>query len=75
MHRLFDEAAQDYDRVASLMALGSGGRYRRVALERSGLARGMRVLDIAIGTGLVAREALRIVGPEGAVSEIGRAHV
>ena len=67
MRELFDQAARDYDRVESLMAFGSGPRYRRDALVRAGLASGMRVLDVAIGTGLVAREALRVVGPGGAV--------
>jgi len=67
VRELFDQAARDYDRVESLMAFGSGPRYRRDALVRAGLASGMRVLDVAIGTGLVAREALRVVGPGGAV--------
>jgi demethylmenaquinone methyltransferase/2-methoxy-6-polyprenyl-1,4-benzoquinol methylase len=68
--RLFDEAAPDYDAVSSLMAFGSGAWYRRTALGRSGLRPGMRVLDVACGTGLVAREARRIVGPEGAVTGV-----
>jgi demethylmenaquinone methyltransferase/2-methoxy-6-polyprenyl-1,4-benzoquinol methylase len=67
LRRLFDEAAPDYDGVSALMAFGSGAWYRRRALRRAGLTRGMRVLDVAIGTGLVAREALGIVGPEGTV--------
>jgi demethylmenaquinone methyltransferase/2-methoxy-6-polyprenyl-1,4-benzoquinol methylase len=58
----FDQAAGDYDRVERLMALGSGAWYRRRALERAGLRSGMRVLDVATGTGLVAREAAGIVG-------------
>ena len=70
VRRLFDGAASDYDRVASLMALGCGTGYRHAALVRSGLARGMRVLDVAIGTGLVARAALRIVGPGGGVTGV-----
>jgi demethylmenaquinone methyltransferase/2-methoxy-6-polyprenyl-1,4-benzoquinol methylase len=69
-HRFFDAAAPDYDRVSSLMAFGSGGWYRRCALGRAGLTAGMRVVDVAIGTGLVAREALRIVGPAGAVTGV-----
>jgi demethylmenaquinone methyltransferase / 2-methoxy-6-polyprenyl-1,4-benzoquinol methylase len=59
---LFDRTAGDYDRVERMMALGTGSRYRRRALERSGLRSGMTVLDIGVGTGLVAREAARIVG-------------
>jgi demethylmenaquinone methyltransferase/2-methoxy-6-polyprenyl-1,4-benzoquinol methylase len=68
--RFFDDAAPDYDRVASLMAFGSGGWYRRCALARAGLGAGMHVLDVAIGTGLVAQEALRIVGAAGSVAGI-----
>ena len=64
---LFDRTARDYDSVERLLALTSGAWYRRQALVRAGLAPGMRVLDIATGTGLVAREALAVVGPSGAV--------
>lgn len=65
--RLFDSSAPDYDRVDRLFAFGAGSRYRRQALLRGGLAPGMRMLDVAIGTGLVAREALPIVGASGGV--------
>lgn len=65
--RMFDASAPDYDRVDRLLALGSGTRYRRQALLRHGLAPGMRMLDVAVGTGLVARGALRIVGDGGRV--------
>ena len=59
---VFDRAAPDYDRVEKLIGLGSGSWYRRQALLRAGLAPGMRVIDVGTGTGLVAREAARIVG-------------
>jgi len=62
VRRIFDAGAADYDRVERMMALGSGSWYRRMALRRAGLAAGMRVLDVAIGTGLVAREEVEIVG-------------
>lgn len=68
--RLFDDTATDYDRVDRLLALGSGSFYRRSALRRGGLAAGMRMLDVAVGTGLVAKEALRIVGDRGNVTGI-----
>ncbi len=59
---LFDRTACDYDRIDRIMSLGTGSRYRRAALARAGLEHGMRVLDVAVGTGLVAREAVAIVG-------------
>jgi demethylmenaquinone methyltransferase/2-methoxy-6-polyprenyl-1,4-benzoquinol methylase len=62
VRRIFNQTAGDYDRVERLMALGSGSWYRRQALRRAGLAQGMRVLDVAIGTGLVAREEVAITG-------------
>lgn len=64
---LFDGAARHYDRVCGLMSLGSGSWYRRRALERVGLRPGMRVLDVATGTGLVARAAAHILGNPQAV--------
>jgi demethylmenaquinone methyltransferase/2-methoxy-6-polyprenyl-1,4-benzoquinol methylase len=65
---LFDGAARHYDRVCGLMSFGSGLWYRRRALERAGLRRGMRVLDVATGTGLVARTAGALVGdPRGVI--------
>jgi demethylmenaquinone methyltransferase/2-methoxy-6-polyprenyl-1,4-benzoquinol methylase len=44
------------------MSLGSGQRYRRQALVKAGLSDGMKVLDVATGTGLVAREAMNLMG-------------
>jgi demethylmenaquinone methyltransferase/2-methoxy-6-polyprenyl-1,4-benzoquinol methylase len=59
---IFNHTAGDYDRVEKMLALGSGSWYRRQALLRAGLTQGMRVLDVAIGTGLVAREEVAITG-------------
>jgi len=59
---LFDRTAGDYERMERLMALGSGSWYRRRALQRAGLRAGMSVVDVGVGTGLVAREAAGIVG-------------
>jgi len=64
---IFDETAPDYDRIIRLMSFGSGDWYRRDALRRAGLSAGMTHLDVAIGTGAVAKPALRLVGPSGAV--------
>jgi demethylmenaquinone methyltransferase/2-methoxy-6-polyprenyl-1,4-benzoquinol methylase len=68
--QLFDSSAVDYDLVDRFLALGRGSRYRRDALRRAGLAPGMRMLDVAVGTGLVSREAVRIVGSNGSVTGI-----
>ena len=62
LRRIFDRTARDYDRVERVMALGTGSWYRRQALQRAGLAPGMKVLDVAAGTGMVAREAVTITG-------------
>jgi demethylmenaquinone methyltransferase / 2-methoxy-6-polyprenyl-1,4-benzoquinol methylase len=62
VQRIFDQTAGDYDRIEHFMALGSGPWYRHRALERAGLTTGMSVLDIGTGTGLVACEAVKIVG-------------
>jgi demethylmenaquinone methyltransferase/2-methoxy-6-polyprenyl-1,4-benzoquinol methylase len=70
VRRMFDETATDYDRIERLLAFGSGPWYRRRALERAGLARGAQVLDVGIGTGLVAREALQLIGPEGTLTGV-----
>lgn len=59
---IFDRTARDYERVERVMALGTGSWYRRQALRRAGLAAGMKVLDVAAGTGMVAREAAAITG-------------
>ena len=64
---LFERTAADYERIEQLMAFGSGSWYRRRALHSAGLRTGMRVIDVGTGTGLVAREAARLVGPRGAV--------
>ena len=64
---LFDRTAPHYDWINGVMSLGSGVRYRRDALRRAGLAAGHRVVDVAIGTGLVARAARDLVGERGLV--------
>jgi demethylmenaquinone methyltransferase/2-methoxy-6-polyprenyl-1,4-benzoquinol methylase len=65
LQRIFDETAPDYDRIERVLALGTGSWYRRNALQRAGLATGAQVIDVGIGTGLVAREALALIGPSG----------
>ncbi len=59
---MFDSTAGTYDRIERILAFGSGVWYRGQALRRAGLAEGQRIVDVGIGTGLVAREAMKIVG-------------
>ncbi len=59
---LFNATAAHYDWVNQLFSLGSGGWYRRRCLRRAGLRPGLRVVDVAVGTGLLAREAVAITG-------------
>jgi demethylmenaquinone methyltransferase / 2-methoxy-6-polyprenyl-1,4-benzoquinol methylase len=65
LRRIFDETAPDYDRIEGVLAHGTGRWYRRQALQRAGLSPGAQVLDVGIGTGLVAREALELIAPGG----------
>lgn len=64
---LFDKGSRDYDRVNGILSLGSGYWYRGEVLRASGLKEGMRVLDVATGTGPVAAVAREIVGKSGLV--------
>lgn len=59
---IFSRTAADYERIESTLALGSGAWYRQRALRSCGLRRGMRIVDVGVGTGLVARAAATIVG-------------
>ncbi|MGH7212094.1 MAG: class I SAM-dependent methyltransferase [Acetobacteraceae bacterium] len=70
VREIFDRTASRYDRINRLLSLGSGALYRRRALRRAGLFAGARVLDVAVGTGLVAREAVRIAGNRNLVTGI-----
>ena len=65
VRRLFDETAVDYDRIERILALGTGDWYRREALKRAGVGRGAAVIDVGFGTGLLARQALALIGPGG----------
>jgi len=63
---LFNRTAKHYDTIDTLFLKG-GLWYRRFGMKRAGMKPGMKVLDMATGTGAVARGAVRIVGPTGRV--------
>ena len=52
---LFNRTAPEYDRINRLFSFNSGAWYRGRVLRKAGMRVGMRVLDVAISTGLVAR--------------------
>ncbi len=70
LRKIFDATAADYDRIESMLALGTGSRYRRMALQRAGLTPGMRVLDVGVGTGLVAAQACILTGSPALVTGV-----
>ncbi len=62
VEKLFDAGARYYDRTVGWGFFGSGKFYRKWAQERHGLKPGMKILDVATGTGLVAEAAARVLG-------------
>ncbi|MDP9908007.1 demethylmenaquinone methyltransferase/2-methoxy-6-polyprenyl-1,4-benzoquinol methylase [Variovorax boronicumulans] len=70
LRRIFDSTAADYDRIEAVLAFGTGPSYRRDALTQAGLTAGAQVLDVGIGTGLVAREALKLIGSTGKLTGV-----
>ena len=52
--QLFSGLPDDYDRVGAVMSFGQDPRWRRALVEALAPAEGMRILDVATGTGMVA---------------------
>lgn len=59
LRRIFDQTAPHYEAIARWGWFGTGETYRYEALKRAGLQPGMRAVDVASGTGAVARALLR----------------
>jgi demethylmenaquinone methyltransferase/2-methoxy-6-polyprenyl-1,4-benzoquinol methylase len=65
---IFDTTAEHYDWINNVMSIGHGVWYRKEALKRAGLGPDAMLLDVCIGTGLVTRAALDLVGdPSGVI--------
>ena len=62
--------AANYDWMFSVITLGMEGRFRRRIIESAELSAGQRVLDVGCGTGTLAIEAAKAVGPNGRVDGI-----
>lgn len=64
---MFDRIAGLYDRMNTVMTAGMHHQWRRRAADLAEVPRGGRALDVACGTGDLAFELARRVGPEGLV--------
>jgi len=64
---VFDSVATRYDVMNDLMSAGLHRWWKRFTVTASGARKGMRVLDLAGGTGDMARLFADAVGPEGSV--------
>ena len=60
--RLFAGVAPSYERVATVLSLGQDPRWRRALVGAICAKRDERVLDVATGTGMVARALVRRYG-------------
>src|SRR3954452_12669826 len=67
VREMFDRIAGVYDVMNSVMTAGLHHAWRRRAVDLAGVGPGDRVLDVATGTGDLALELARRVGPQGAV--------
>ena len=64
---VFDSVASRYDLMNDLMSGGMHRLWKRFTIEQSGVRPGQKVLDIAGGTGDLARAFQERVGPTGTV--------
>ncbi len=59
---LFAPLGSDYDRWAAILSFGQDPRWRRFLVDRVPVTAGARVLDVATGTGAIARALARRYG-------------
>jgi demethylmenaquinone methyltransferase/2-methoxy-6-polyprenyl-1,4-benzoquinol methylase len=67
---MFGAIADRYDLMNRIMTLWQDQRWRRQAVEVTGVRRGAAVLDAATGTGDLAIELARVVLPGGSVAAV-----
>ena len=64
---VFDSDANSYDIMNDLMSFGIHRLWKHIAVDLAGVRSGMKVLDLASGTGDLASRFAGLVGPEGEV--------
>ncbi len=64
---MFSKVAQEYDKANSVLSVGIHHLWRKKLVQLSQVKLGMKVLDCATGTGDLAIEFKKSVGPEGHV--------
>ena len=70
VREMFATIAPRYDLANELLSLGTHRRWRRALVKRAQLPAGASILDCATGTGDLALEFARAVGPSGKVTGI-----
>ncbi len=65
---VFSSVASKYDVMNDLMSMGVHRIWKRFAIDLAGVRAGERVLDVAGGTGDLAREFRKAAGPKGFVA-------
>lgn len=68
IHSMFSKVAANYDKANSVLSLGIHHLWRKKLVALSKVRSGMRVLDCATGTGDLAIEFKKVVGPKGSVT-------
>jgi demethylmenaquinone methyltransferase / 2-methoxy-6-polyprenyl-1,4-benzoquinol methylase len=64
---MFDRIARRYDRVNTVLSIGTDSGWRRRAARETGLGPGGSALDVACGSGKLTAELAKIAGPRGRV--------
>jgi len=65
---VFSSVAENYDLMNDLMSLGVHRLWKRFVIDLAGIRQGQRVLDLAGGTGDLAKQLLKRVGESGSVT-------
>lgn len=68
VREMFNGIAKKYDLMNSLMSLGMDRSWRKYAIHRARITKGMNVLDVCCGTAEFTLEIARTVGPSGHVT-------